>query len=236
MPNALLRLVLVVMSLWGARVGEAQGAVAPTPVSILAEDGGTVLADVYGSGEVGIVLVHGGRFDRTSWVRQASRLAAEGFRALALDLRAAAAAREGKAGSCLYDASCLSKDVIAGVKYLQSQGVRRVFLVGGSLGGGAVAQASNDLPPGTIEGIVLLAHMSIANPQQMQGRKLFIVAKHDSAAGGGLRIDEVRRQFERAKEPKTLRVVDGSAHAQSLFETKHGPGILNDIIRFIKNR
>jgi len=65
------------------------------PVSALAqehitfptEDGGVVSADVYGSGERGVVLAHGGRFTKESWQKQAEVLVHAGFRALAIDFR-----------------------------------------------------------------------------------------------------------------------------------------------------
>jgi len=46
-------------------------------VSFATEDGGVVYADLYGSGESGVVLAHGGRFTKESWQPQAEKLAAE---------------------------------------------------------------------------------------------------------------------------------------------------------------
>ena len=51
------------------------------------EDGGVVYADIYGKGERGVVLAHGGRFNKESWQKQAGTLASAGFRVLALDFR-----------------------------------------------------------------------------------------------------------------------------------------------------
>ena len=34
----------------------------PTHISFLTQDGGTIYADLYGKGERGVVLAHGGRF------------------------------------------------------------------------------------------------------------------------------------------------------------------------------
>src|SRR5712664_2782854 len=62
-------------------------AVAQEHVSFPTEDGGVVYADMYGKGERGVVLAHGGRFNKESWERQAQTLASAGFRVLALDFR-----------------------------------------------------------------------------------------------------------------------------------------------------
>jgi len=51
------------------------------------EDGGVIYADLYGKGDRGIVLAHGGRFNKESWEPQALCLAKAGFRVLAFDFR-----------------------------------------------------------------------------------------------------------------------------------------------------
>ena len=54
-------------------------------VSFITRDGWTIHADLYGTTDRGVVLVHGGRFDKSSWERQARELVKAGFRALAID-------------------------------------------------------------------------------------------------------------------------------------------------------
>jgi len=53
---------------------------APKTISFPTQDGGLIFADVYGAGDRGIVLAHGGRFNKESWAKQAQTLAAAGFR------------------------------------------------------------------------------------------------------------------------------------------------------------
>ena len=60
-------------------------AAAQKTVSFPTEDGGVIYADVYGEGDRGVVLAHGGRFNKKSWEKQARTLAAAEFRVLALD-------------------------------------------------------------------------------------------------------------------------------------------------------
>ena len=53
----------------------AQLVAAQERVSCPTEDGGVVYADIYGKGERGVVLAHGGRFNKESWEKQARTLA-----------------------------------------------------------------------------------------------------------------------------------------------------------------
>jgi pimeloyl-ACP methyl ester carboxylesterase len=59
--------------------------VAQEHVSFPTEDRGVVYADIYGKGERGVVLAHGGRFNKESWEKQALELEKAGFRVLAMN-------------------------------------------------------------------------------------------------------------------------------------------------------
>jgi pimeloyl-ACP methyl ester carboxylesterase len=159
-----------------ARADPARTGIEPKTISI-ADPEGAITADSYGMADRAVVLLHGGRFDRTSWRPQASVLAARGFRVLALDFRASVASRAGKETPCLYDPACLAKDVLAAVRFLKAEGAKQIAVVGGSLGGGAAAQAAIEAGEGEIDRVVLLAHMSIPKPEGIRGRKLFVAAR-----------------------------------------------------------
>src|SRR5438105_713408 len=51
-------------------------------VSFATSDGWTIHGDLYGTGDRGLVLAHGGRFEKGSWAKQAPVFAAKGFRVL----------------------------------------------------------------------------------------------------------------------------------------------------------
>ena len=206
---------------------------APQSVMIPAPDGPAIQADVYGTGPRAVVLLHGGRFDRRSWQPQATVLAADGFRVVAIDFRASVEGRAGRESSCSYDAVCLAKDVTATLAYLRRTGATSIALVGGSLGGGAVAQAAIDAAPGEIDRVVLLAHMTVDHPERLKTPALFIVARDDANASGP-RLPGIREQYEQAQGRKELVVLDGAAHAQALFETPHGGEVLQRIRQFLE--
>ena len=221
----------------------ALGLLASAPVSgpqqlvaIPAPSGDPIQGDVYGTGDRAVVLAHGGRFDKSSWQKQARVLADAGFRVLAIDFRAAVQARSGTEPPCLYDETCLSVDVLAAVRYLEGQGAKSVSIVGASLGGGAAAQASVDARDGEIDRLVLLAHMPIAAPEKMKGRKLFIVSRGDLGSGDVPRLAGIRDQYDKAPRPKELVVLEGSAHAQFIFDTPEGDRLTREIVRFLTAR
>jgi len=198
-------------------------------VSFATDDGGIVYADVYGGGRHGVVLAHGGRFTKESWAEQAQDLAEAGFRVIAIDFRGRGRSRGGPQS----DDEDAYFDVLAAVRYLRGNGATEVSVIGASFGGRAAAQAAVAASPGEIDRLVLIAHSPIDHPEQMKGRKLFITARGDTTGSGALRLPGIQEQFQRATEPKELVVLEGSAHAQFIFQTDQGPRLLHEIIRFL---
>ncbi len=176
-------------------------------------------------------LAHGGRLTKESWKKQAETLAHSGFAALAIRFRGDSTNPDGSpnaAGSPAENA----EDVLAAVTYLYGKGAAEVAAIGGSLGGDAVGDANARSPEGRISRIVLLGSGGGATPQKLNGRKLFIVARDDRNASG-LRLPDIQRHYEAAPEPKKLVVLDGSAHAQFLFDTEQGSDVMDLILRFL---
>jgi dienelactone hydrolase len=190
-----------------------------------------IQADLYGSGTRGIVLAHGGRFHKESWKKQAQALANSGFLVLAIRFRGDAFNRDGSPGS-FGSAADNAADVRAAVSYLHRIGAKTVSAVGASLGGDAVGDADAKSAPGNIARIVLLGSSGGDTPEKLSGRKLFIVARNDRSASG-LRLPEISSNYEKAPQPKKLVILEGSAHAQYLFDTDQGPRLLNEILRFL---
>ena len=205
-------------------------------ISIDVREASPLQADLYGAGGRGVVIfAHGGYSTRLSWAPQAKRIAGAGFRVLVVEARAAAELASGRETPCLYDEGCLAKDVLASVRYLRTLGVDSIALMGGSMGGGAVAQASVEAEPGQIQHIVLLAPATIAAPERIQGHKLFIMTREDANAAGP-RLPGILAQFERTLEPKRLVVLEGAAHAQRIFSTGDGDAVMQDILAFLRAR
>ena len=110
----------------------ARFAAAQEHVTFPTEDGGVVHADIYGKGDRGVVLAHGGRFNKESWEKQARTLESAGFRVLALDFRGYGKSR-GPGDADPMDAP-LHLDVLGAVRYLRKTGVKSVSVVGAAWG------------------------------------------------------------------------------------------------------
>ena len=224
----MLRFLAIVAILVGSRAAAAQ-----TTVSFPTSDGGVVFADLYGTGEKGLVLAHGGRFNKESWSGQAPQFVAAGFRVLAIDFRG-----YGKShgpGDADPLGAPLDLDVLAAVRYLRQTGAKSVSIVGGSMGGGAAGAASIALQPGErrlIDRLVMLGSAPYGPAEKLTSASLWIVARDDSS-GDGPRLPGIRAQYEKAPEPKKLIVLDGSAHAQYLFQTDQGGRVMDEILRFL---
>jgi predicted alpha/beta hydrolase len=101
-----------------------------------------IQADIYSAGQNdnakrGIVLAHGGRFDKTSWRKQAQKLVRTGFVVLAISFRGDGKNTDGSPGA-FGSTPDNATDVLAGVEYLHKRGIKRVSAIGGSMGGDAV--------------------------------------------------------------------------------------------------
>ncbi len=218
-------LITVILALLFVRGAGAQNA-----VSFPTEDGGLVYADIYGEGDRGIVLAHGGRFNKESWEKQSHVLASAGFRVLALDFRGYGKSR-GPGDSAPMSAP-LHLDVLAAVRYLRKMGAKTVSVVGGSMGGGAAGDASIASQPGEIDRVVFLGAYPNGPADKLKCTSLFIVAR-DDANEDGPRLPRIREQYERAPQPKALIILDGSAHAQFLFQTDQGERVMREIVQFL---
>lgn len=85
---------------------------------------GQVQADLYGHGARGVVLAHGGRFNKESWKKQAETLANAGFLVLSVRFRGDGLNPDGSPGDFGSDADNAA-DILAAVSYLHRMGRRR---------------------------------------------------------------------------------------------------------------
>lgn len=205
-------------------------AAAQVNVSFQSEDGGRICADVYGTGTRGVVLAHGGRFTKESWRQQADVLASNGFLVVAIDFRGVGCSSG--PGEKDFDHAPFENDILAAVHYLKTRGAKTVSIVGGSFGAAAAGDASIKSAPGDIDRIVFLGGAPNLPAEKLKSRSLFIVAR-DDFNDDGPRLPRIRAQYERAPQPKRLVIVNGSAHAQFLFQTEQGDHIMNEILRFL---
>jgi dienelactone hydrolase len=189
-----------------------------------------VRGDLYGSGSRAVILVHGGGRTKESWRKQTPALTDAGFVVLAIDFRGDFTNDKGLAISEGSDEDNAA-DILAAAAYLRKRGAKSVSCIGASMGGYALAEADSMSKGGEFDRIVLLAS-SAGDATTLKGRKLFIVAR-DDARQSGPRLPEISDSYAKAPQPKELVVLEGSAHAQSLFDTDQGPRLMREMLRFL---
>lgn len=189
-----------------------------------------VFADIYGSGERAVLLVHGGQFNKESWAPQAKQLVAAGFEVMAIDMRGFGPSHG--PGDKDPMSAPIALDALAAVRYLHAHGAKSVSIVGASMGGWAAGDASIASKPGEIDKVVFLGSAPGKSADGLKCASLFIVARDDTN-GDGRRLPGIRAQYDKAPQPKELIVVDGSAHAQFLFKTDQGDRVMREILRFL---
>jgi pimeloyl-ACP methyl ester carboxylesterase len=215
-----------------AGVAAAEEKDAPSAaVTFPTRDGGVVSGLLRGRGERGVVLAHGGRFRKESWEKQMPALADAGFRVLAIDFRGYGRSRGPGDADPL--SAPLEEDVLAAVRFLKAKGATSVSVIGASMGADAAAAASIEAAPGEIDRLVLLAGGAYAPGEKVRGRKLYILCRDDPGSGGESRRIAIERQYDRAAAPKKLVLLEGSAHAQFIFETDQGARLLREILAFL---
>ena len=202
-------------------------------VTFSTEDGATIAALQYGSGEHAVLLVHGGRFTKESWAKQVPDFRSAGYAVLAIDLRGFGQSH----GPGEKDPSTEQQaiDVLAAVRYLHGHGAKTVSIVGGSMGGSAAGDASITSRPGEIDRIVMLGAAPNLPADKLKSPALFLLARDDTS-GDGPRLPGIRAQYEKAPQPKKLIIVEGSAHAQYLFQTEQADRVMREILRWLSSK
>ena len=100
------------------------------------------------------------------------------------------------------------------------------------MGGGAAADASIASQPGEIDRLILLGASPNGPAEKIKSPILFIVAR-DDANEDGPRLPGIREQYEKAPQPKTLIILEGTAHAQFLFQTDQAERVMREILHFL---
>jgi len=190
-----------------------------------------IQGDLYGRGRRALLLVHGGRFNKESWQKQAPLFARAGFLVLAINFRGDHPNPDGSPGSYGSDRDNAT-DVLAAAAYLHRIGATSISAIGGSLGGDAVGNAEAQSPWVLFDKMVFLGSEGGDTPEKLKGRKLFIVARDDSS-GDGPRLPSITRHYEQTPEPRKLIVLNGSAHAQFIFPTDQGPLLMRILLDFL---
>lgn len=185
-------------------------------------DNAIIYANYHSRGAHAVLLAHGAIFDNKSWGMFEQRLLTENLTVLAIDFRGYNKSTQGDKPSALYE------DILAGVQFLRNQAnIKKVTVLGASMGGAAAAKASVYAELNTIDQLILLSPARVFKPEALKGQLLFIASKEEHLAKA------IKSSFNKAPEPKKLQMINGKAHAQHIFKTPQADTLTSSIVEFL---
>ena len=191
-------------------------------VSFTTDDQATIYAELQKRGPHAVLLAHGAIFNKESWGEFEQALLQHNYTVLAIDFRGYGKSTQGNQSRALY------KDILAGVQFLKDeQGISKITLLGASMGGAAAAKASVNSKPGNIDQLILLSPASIYQPEKLKGQLLCIASEDEHL------VKALRFSFDNAPQPKTLKLIPGSVHAQHIFKTSQADVLTKIILDFL---
>lgn len=150
-PSTLVRRALPSLVVTLLFAGSAQA----DPITLRTADGKALQAQAHGSGQRGVVLVHDAGRSAADWEGFAARLAGNGFRVVALDLRGHGASAAVAPALADADWPLMVQDVDAAAAWLASKGATQVAVVGAAVGANLALNAASDNPQ--VTDVVLLS-------------------------------------------------------------------------------
>jgi pimeloyl-ACP methyl ester carboxylesterase len=201
--------------------------VEPQPVAFEATDGTPLSGLLFGKGPTGVILAHMYPADQKSWFPLARKLAGEGYLALTFDFRG-----YGESGGEKV-ISEIDRDLEGAYRFLGPR-VKKVFLVGASMGGTAAIRVAAENPTAGV--------VSLSAPMAFKGLDateavpklavpcLFVAGEQDGYAA------RAAREFNKAaKSPeRLLLIVPGAEHGTQLFNGLSGEEVEKALFEFLE--
>ncbi len=215
-------LVLVLPACHQAEAIRTQALADSRAVEFESSDGVHLAGRLFGpdGATAGVVLAHMQPADQSSWFDFADQLAAMGYRTLTFDFRGYCPGGDAGCSQGDKDVSAIWQDVAGAVGFLRTEGVRRIGLVGASMGGTAsliyASQSGSDIDavvtlsaPAAIEGLT-------AGPDVLQtvgAAKLFLAGNVDGNAAA-----TAQAFFAETLQPKRVEILTTADHGTDILE------------------
>ena len=188
---------------------------------------------------IAVVLAHQriGAANQTTWQPFAQSIAEQGYSALTFDFRGF-----GQSSGSVKTASDLVTDMETALSFLHDRGYQRVVCVGASQGGTTCLQVAAE---GMVVGVATISSpMSMdstltIHPDQfakLSVPKLYLCADADTVKGRRTGLEKsTRSMYDMSPEPKTMRLLPGTAHGTDLFDTPAGAELHHQLVKFLED-
>jgi uncharacterized protein len=200
-------------------------------------DGVQLAGRVFGpeGSTAGVVLAHMKPADQRSWFDFADQLGDLGYRTLTFDFRGYCPGGDAGCSEGDKDIAAIWQDVAGAVGFLRAEGVRRVGLVGASMGGTAslvyASQSDADVDavvtlsaPAAIEGLA-------AGPDVLQSvtaAKLFLAGNVDANAAA-----TAQAFYDGTLQPKRIEILTTDDHGTDILEGNQAENARNLIVGWL---
>jgi dienelactone hydrolase len=224
--SALAALVLALPACHQAEAIRAQALADSRAMSFESIDGVQLSGRIFGpeGASAGIVLLHMLPADQRSWFDFADQLGALGYRTLTFDFRGYCPGGDAGCSGGSKDISAIWQDVGGAVGFLRTEGVRRIGLVGASMGGTAslvyASEIGTDIDavvtlsaPDAIEGLTAGADVL----QTVSSAKLFLAGNGDGNAAA-----TAQTFYNESVQPKRVEILPTADHGTDLLEGNQG--------------
>jgi alpha-beta hydrolase superfamily lysophospholipase len=181
----------------------------PTP------DGVTLSGRVFGprNAEAGIVLAHGATVNQSSWFEFAEELGQRGYLVLTFNFRGYCPGGDSGCSHGSKDTNARPTDLHAAIDVIRSFAIRRLGLMGSSLGGWAALTVAADEGDG-LDLVVALSAVSATDDdlRKITAAKLFMAGTGDDGIAG------LAQQFyDASSSPKKLVLLDTDDHGAEML-------------------
>jgi pimeloyl-ACP methyl ester carboxylesterase len=192
------------------------------PVSFESVDGVRLAGRMFGpeGATAGVVLAHMQPADQSSWFDFADQLGALGYRTLTFDFRGYCPGGDAGCSEGNKDISAIWQDVAGAVDLLRTEGVRRIGLVGASMGGTASLVFASQ------EGVDVDAVVTLSAPDAIEGltagpgvlqtvtaAKLFLAGNVDGNAAA-----TAQAFYAETLQPKRVEILTTADHGTDILE------------------
>lgn len=187
-------------------------------------DGGDIKGSLFGSYPNIVVMAHGRVFNKESYYDLCDIFLKNKISSLSFDFRGYGNSEQGSAGADAY-----GEDIAGAVNFVKGLDfVKSITLLGSSMGGGAVLNASKSYKPSEIKSVIVLS------PVFIEGVNSIDVPIHYLGTEGEKFAEGIRKMHEITESPKTIHLFKGSVHAQNIFATESKDELVSLIISYVK--
>jgi len=180
-----------------------------------AADGTRLVGHRFGRGSTTIVLANQAESTLCLWVSDAQRFASRGYSAIVFDFRNTGQSQSRKAPLD----KRVDADLAAAVRLARSQGAKKVYLIGASMGAWASIIVGASLRPG-VQGVVSVsAPAEWSTSAVASARRLTVPVLYLASSGDGSFPTDARKLYAAtASRDKTLKIIPGAFHGVDLVE------------------